>query len=63
MSGQSAREEHDGGGVEEGSGRCERRFGVLPEPPVSDDPGEEPFDDPSARVNGEPDLVGGFLTI
>src|SRR5688572_10686417 len=33
MSAQSSREEHDGGGVEEGSSRCERRFGVLPEPP------------------------------
>jgi hypothetical protein len=55
---QSAREEHDGGGAKEGSGGCERRFRVLPEPSVSADPGEEPFDQPSARVNCEPDLIG-----
>jgi hypothetical protein len=32
---------------------------VLPEPPVSADPGEEPLDYPSARVDRDADLIGG----
>ena len=53
-------EDHDGGGVEEGLGRGERRFRVLPEPPVTADPGEEPFNYPPAWMNREPDLIGWF---
>jgi hypothetical protein len=55
-------QEHDGNGVEEGSGGFERGLRLFPEsvPAVS---GEEPFQDPPARRDSEPDLIGGFLTI
>src|SRR5829696_8798516 len=58
--GPSACEQHDGGGVEEGTRGGEGRFRIFPEPPVSADPGEEAFDHPSARVDREADLVAGF---
>lgn len=51
-------EDHDGGGVEEGSGGGERRFRVLPQPAVPADPCEEALDHPALRMDGEADLVG-----
>src|SRR4051794_36416087 len=60
QAGQSACEEHDGGGVEEGASRGEGCLRIFPEPPVSADPGEEPLNHPSSRVDGEADLIGGL---
>ena len=54
MSAQSANKEHDGGDIEEGSGRRERGLRVLLQPPVPADPTEEPLDHLSARVDREP---------
>ena len=54
-SGQSANEEHDGGGVEEGAGRGDGGLEVLCQSPVAVDPGEEALHDPAARLDGEAD--------
>ena len=59
-SGQSADEEHDGGGVEEGAGRGDGGLEVLCQSPVAVDPGEEALHDPAARLDGEADLIGAF---
>ena len=59
-SGQSAEEEHDGGGVEEGAGRGDGGLEVLCQSPVAVDPGEEALHDPAARLDGEADLIGAF---
>ena len=57
---QSAEEEHDGGGVEEGAGRGDGGLEVLCQSPVAVDPGEEALHDPAARLDGEADLIGAF---
>ena len=59
-SGQSADEEHDGGGVEEGAGRGDGGLEVLCQSPVAVDPGEEALHDLAARLDGEADLIGAF---
>jgi hypothetical protein len=51
-------EQHDGGGVEEGSGGFEGCLEVLGEAAVAADPGEEALDDPAPGLDGEADLVG-----
>jgi hypothetical protein len=53
-------EEHDGGGVEEGSGGIDGGFDVFGEASVSVDPGEEALDDPSSWEDDEADLIGDF---
>ena len=62
-SGQSADEEHDGGGVEEGAGRGDGGLEVLCQSPVAVDPGEEALHDPAARLDGEAGLIGLLRTI
>ena len=57
---QSAEEEHDGGGVEEGAGRGDGGLEILCQSPVAVDPGEEALHDPAARLDGEADLIGAF---
>ena len=47
-----------GGCVEEGRRGGDGGFGVLPEPSISIDPGEEALDDPPPGLNGEADLIG-----
>ena len=59
-SGQSADEEHDGGGVEEGAGRVDGGLEVLCQSPVAVYPGEEALHDPTARLDGEANLIGPF---
>ena len=44
--------------MKKGSGGGEGRFRVLPQPPVSADPAEEPLHHPSAGVNCKADLIG-----
>ena len=44
--------------MEEGGGGGDGPLEILGEAPVSVDPGEEAFDDPAARENGEADLIG-----
>lgn len=56
--GRSPDEDEDGGGVEEGCRGGDGCFGVLPQPSVPADPGEESFDDPSPGLDDEADLVG-----
>jgi hypothetical protein len=58
--GEATHEEHDRGGVEEGSGGGYRGFEVLRQPPVAPDPGEEALDNPASRLDGEADLIGGL---
>src|SRR3954452_2837758 len=53
----AAHEDHDGSGVEEGSGRGERGLRIFPQTAVAADPREEPFDHPPPRVDGKADLV------
>ena len=50
-------EQHDGCGVEEGA-RLNGGLEVLGQPSIAPDPGEEPLDDPTPRVNGKADLIG-----
>ena len=56
--GQPADEQHDGGGVEEGSGGFESCLEVLGEAAVAADPGEEALDHPASGQDGEADLIG-----
>src|SRR3954470_22820731 len=46
-------EQHDGGGVEEGSGGFEGCLEVLGEAAVAADPGEEALNDPAPGLDGE----------
>lgn len=55
--GDASDEEHDGGGVEESFGRGEGRLEILAESSVATDPGEEALDHPTARMDGEADLL------
>ena len=52
-----AHEQHDGCGVEEGACGVDGGLEVLCQPSIAPNPGEEPFDDPAARVHGEADLI------
>lgn len=51
-------EDHNGCYVEEGGGGFDGRVGILPEPAVAADPGEEAFDQPASRLDGKADLIG-----
>ena len=53
-------EQHDRCGVEEGASRLDGGLEVLRQPSIAPDPSEEPFDDPTARVYREADLIGIF---
>jgi hypothetical protein len=58
---QAADEEHDGSDIEEGPGWGECRLGILPDPAVAARPGEEPFNNPAARVHRKTDQIGRLL--
>lgn len=49
---------HDGCHVEESARRVDGGIKVLCEPAIASDQGKKPLDDPTARLNGEADLVG-----
>src|SRR5260370_33585224 len=55
--GDAAHEQHDGGGVEEGTSGGDGGLEVLGEPPVAADPGEEALDDPAPWLYREPNLI------
>ena len=58
MACQTAGEQHDGGGVEEGLGGGDGGLEVLRQASISVDPCEEAFDHPAARQDLEADLIG-----
>ena len=57
--------EHDAdhGEAEEGDDGSGIALEVADKPAVAADPGEEVFDDPAARADGETDLIGVLRTI
>jgi hypothetical protein len=60
LSGEAPDEEHDGCGIEKGSGGVDGSLEVLGEAPVAVDPCKEALDDPAPGEDDEASLTGDF---